>query len=234
MPGHDPFRGHRFPRDVILLAVRWYCRYPLSLRDVRDLLVERGIAVDAATIHRWVRKFGPEIAKRVATRKTWRGLTWHVDETYIRVNGQWRYLWRACDQHGNLIDFRLTTRRDAAAARAFFRRARGRARLNQPLCIITDRAHAYARVIGEINGRLGPDDVIRHITRKYLNNRIESDHAALKRLLTPMRGFRSLSSAKATLSGIEAIRAIRAGAVEGAQRGAANEVGYLRSLFKAA
>lgn len=157
MPGHGPFRGHRFPRDVILLAVRWYCRYSLSPRDVHYLLAERGVAVDAA-VHRLVRKL---------------------------------------------------------------------------VCIITDKAHAYARVIGEINEQLRSDDAIRHFTRKYFNNRIESDHVALKRLLTPMRGFRSLSSAKATLSGIEAIRAIRAGAVEGAQRGVAKEVGYLRSLFEA-
>ena len=125
MPRRDPFRGHRFPKDVILLAVRWYCRYPLSYRDVRDLLAERGISVDAATVYRWIQKFGPEIRKRAYARhRSWRGLTWHVDETYLRVNGRWCYLWRAVDQHGRLIDFRLTARRTAGAAKAFLRQAR--------------------------------------------------------------------------------------------------------------
>ena len=147
----DAFRGHRFPREVILLAVRWYCRYPLSYRDVRDLLAERGIEVDAATIFRWVQKFGPEIAKRAFRHRSWRGLSWHVDETYLRVKGRWCYLWRAVDQRGQMIDFRLTARRNINAARAFLRQAREASRLYQPLSITTDKAHSYARVIGELN-----------------------------------------------------------------------------------
>ena len=232
MARRDPFRGHRFPKDVILLAVRWYCRYPLSYRDVRDMLAERWIMVDAASIYRWVRKFGPEIRKRALSHhRSWRGLTWHVDETYIRVNGRWCYLWRAVDQFGQLIDFRLTARRDAKAARAFLRRARETVRLYQPLTIITDKAPTYVKVIAEINDRLGPEDTIRHVTRKHLNNRIESDHAALKRLLRPMRGFRGLASAKATLKGIETFRAIRKAEFDGATKGVANEITFVENLF---
>ena len=152
----NPFKRHRFPREVILLAVRWYCRYPLSCRDVQDMLAERGITVDASTVHRWVRKFGPEIRKRAQARhRSWRGLQWHVDETYVRVGGRWRYLWRAVDQFGQLIDFRLTARRDAKAARAFLRQARETVRCYQPLTIITDKAHSYAKVIDEINLNIG-------------------------------------------------------------------------------
>lgn len=235
MARRDPFRGHRFPKDVILLAVRWYCRYPLSYRDVRDMLAERGIMVDAASIYRWVRKFGPEIGRRALSRhRSWRGLTWHVDETYIRVNGRWCYLWRAVDQFGQLIDFRLTARPDAKATRAFLRQARETVRLYQPLTIITDKASTYAEVIGEINDRLGPEDAIRHVTRKHLNNRTESDHAALKRLLRPMRGFRNLASAKATLEGIETFRAIRKAEFDGATKGVANEIAFVEKLFKLA
>jgi len=128
----NPFKHHRFPPDVILCAVHWYCRFSLSYRDVRDLLAERGIELDASTIHRWVRKFGPEIAKRSFKHRSWRGLNWHVDEAYIRVSVKWRYLWRAVDQHGQLDYFRLTARRDAKAARAFLKQACENARLYQP------------------------------------------------------------------------------------------------------
>ena len=235
MSRRNPFKRHRFPREVILLAVRWYCRYPLSCRDVRDLLAERGITVDASTVHRWVRKFGPEIRKRAQARhRSWRGLQWHVDETYVRVGARWRYLWRAVDQFGQLIDFRLTARRDAKAARAFLRQARETVRCYQPLAIITDKAHSYAKVIGEINGQRGPENAIRHIDRKYLNNRIESDHAALKHRLRPMRGLQTLAGAKAALAGIETFRTIRKGQFENCETGVINEIDFVANLFPAA
>ena len=97
MPRKNPFKHHRFSREVILCAVRLYLRYPLSYSDVRDLREERGVQVDRATIYRWVIEFGPEIAKRSFARRNSKGLDWHVDETYIQVNGKWRYLWRAVD-----------------------------------------------------------------------------------------------------------------------------------------
>ena len=107
-------------------------------------------------------------------------------------------------------------------------------RLYKPPTIITDKAPTYVKVIAEINDRLGPEDAIRHLTRKHLNNRIESDHAALKRLLRPMRGFRDLASAKATLQGIETFRAIRKAEFEGATKGVANEIAFVENLFKIA
>lgn len=228
----NPFKRHRFPREIILLAVRWYCRYPLSCRDVRDMLAERGITVDASTIHRWVLKFGPEIRKRAyGAHRSWRGLQWHVDETYIRVGGRWCYLWRAVDQFGQLIDFRLTARRNAKAARAFLRQARDTARNYHPLTIVTDKAPSYAKVIGEINARLEPQDVIRHVDRKHLNNRIESDHASLKQRLRPMRGFQTMAGAKAAIAAIEAFRTIRKGQFENCGTGVANEIAFVAKLF---
>lgn len=227
----DPFRGHRFPREVILCAVRWYCRFGLSYRDVRDLLAERGVAVDASSVHRWVRKFGPEIAKRMTKHRTWPGTCWHMDETYLRVGGRWCYLWRAIDRKGQVVDFRLTGRRDLKVARAFFRRTQDAARCFQPSAITTDKAHSYKRVIAEANRRTLPGEEIVHVTRKGANNRIESDHAALKKITTPMRGFRSLSSARATLRGIEAVRAIRRGHVHPQPSGITGEIRFLRGLF---
>lgn len=197
------------------------------------MLAARGIAVNASTVHRWVRKFGPGLRKRAyKAHRSWRGLQWHVDETYLPVGGSWCYLWRAVDQLGQLIDFRLTTRRDAKAARTFLRQAHKTAQRYQPLTIITDKAHSYAKVIGEINGRLGPDCAIRHVTRKHLNKRIESDHAALKQRLRPMRGFHALAGAKAALVGIETFRTMRKGQFENCKPSIANEIQFVEALFK--
>lgn len=231
MSKRNPFKRHRFPPEVILLAVRWYCRYPLSYRDVRDLLAERGVQVDPGTINRWVVKFGPEIAKRSFKHRSWRGLTWHVDETYVRVGDRWRYLWRAVDHRGQLVDFRLTARRDAKAAKAFLRQAKDNARLYQPMTIVTDKAPTYARLIGDLNKRNFLDDPILHVDRKWRNNIIESDHASLKRLTDPGKGFQSLRTAKATLKGIEAIRMIKRGHVHGRPEGITGEVSFVNRLF---
>lgn len=129
------------------------------------------------------------IARRVGLDRR-ASLNWHVDETNIRVGGRWRYLWRAIDADGQMVDFRLTARRDAKAARAFLRKAIERVRLHRPVSICTDKAHAYRSVICELNHRYDPHfDSIQHIDRKWRNNRIESDHAALKRLLGYRQSF---------------------------------------------
>lgn len=230
----DPFRGHRFPRDIILLAVRWYCRFPLSYADVRDLLAERGNSVDRATIYRWVQKFGPEIAKCARSHRSWRGLNWHVDETYVRVGGKWRYLWRAVDQHGQFIDFRLTARRDAKAAKAFLKQAIERICLYRPVSICTDKAPGYRKVIQDLNHGYDPHfDSITHVDRKWRNNRIEGDHAALKRLLGTRQSFRSLRSAKATLAAIEIFRSVKNGHIANRGPGVRGEIDFVRRLFRA-
>ena len=228
----NPFKRHRFPAETILLAVRWYCRYPLSYRDVRDLLSERGIDVDPATINRWVVKFGPEIAKRSYSRRCYRGLDWYVDETYVRVGGKWRYLWRAVDQHGQVIDFRLTAKRNVSAAGAFIKQAHETVRIYTPMSITTDKAPTYKRVIADINRYSFPGEEVIHVTRKGLNNRIESDHAALKRITDPEKGLSSLSTAKATLKGIEAIRMIKRGHVIDPPANTTGEVRLLNELFE--
>ncbi|MCF6305290.1 MAG: transposase [Rhodobacteraceae bacterium] len=152
----------------------------------------------------------------------------------MRVGGKWRYLWRAADQHGKLIDFRLTARRDANAARAFLRQAMNNARLYQPLAMITDKAHNYRKVLAEINRYRDPSDQIRHIDRKYLNNRIEGDHSVLKQRLNSMRGFKSLRSAKAALKGIEAIRTIKNNHIHYRNSGPRGELEHLHKLFRLA
>jgi|TARA_R110002126_G_scaffold86592_1_gene209064 IS6 family transposase len=232
MPRRSLFKHHRFPREIILCAVGWYLRYPLSYKDVVDLLAERGIIVDRSTVYRWVQKFGPELTKRTEKHLRRASVDWHVDETYIRVGGKWRYLWRAVDANGQMVDFRLTARRDAKAAKAFFNKAIERVRLHRPVTIVTDKAQAYRRVIREINHHYDPHfNSIRHIDRKWRNNLIESDHAAMKRLLGYRQSFRSLRSAKATLSGIEMIRTIKRGHTYHTQTGVKGEIQFINQLF---
>ncbi|MEL6572881.1 MAG: IS6 family transposase [Pseudomonadota bacterium] len=235
MPRRSPSKHRRFPRDVILSAVRWYLRYPLSYQDVVDLLAERGIAVDRSTVNRWVQKFVLEMAKRPEKHLRRSSLDWHVDETYMRVSGKWRFLWRSVDANGQMIDFRLTARRDAKAAKAFLNKAIERVRLHRPITIVTDKAHSYRQVIREINHPYDPHfDTIRHIDKNWRDNLIESDHAAIKRLLGYRRSFRSLRSAEANLSGIEVIRTIKNGHICYRHLGVPGEILLINQLFEGA
>lgn len=210
----DPFNGHRLAEEVFHLTVRRYCRCPLSCRGVRAFSAARGITVDAATVYQWVQKFGSGIPKRAFGRhRNRRELTWHHDETYVRVHGLWCYLRRAMDQHVQLINLRLAARRTASAAEAFPRQTRKTIWLYQPLIIITGKTRNYSRVIGEWNARLG----LEYASRKHENERTEDDHAVLKQLLSLAWVLRRLSSAKAILKKIETFRAVqhtRSGACE--------------------
>ncbi len=163
------FAGFRFPREVISVAVRWYLRYGLSYRDVEELLAERGITVDHVTIYQWVQRFTPEFVEAARTCRHVPGDRWFVDDTYVKVNGRWTYLYRAIDQYGQVIDVWLSTRRDLTAARTFFTRAPA---LGVPVEVTTDRAPAYPRVLDE----LVPTAL--HDTGRYANNRVEADHGS--------------------------------------------------------
>lgn len=144
------FRGFRFPAEVILWAVRWYLRFPVSYRDLELMLADRGVEVDHTTMYRWVQRFAPELEKRVRRHlRPCRG-PWHVDETYIRVGGEWRYLYRAVDGIGQTIDFMLSAKRDKKAAERFFRQALGRANTRHPREVVTDRLKSYPGAIREM------------------------------------------------------------------------------------
>jgi len=132
------FSGYRFPPEVITLAVRWYLRFGLSYRDVEELLAERGVEVDHVSVHRWVQRFAPEFAEAARARQQIIGDRWHADETYLKVDGSWRYLFQAIDRFGQVIDVYLSPRRDAKAARRSFERAIGRTRVS-PVEVTTDR-----------------------------------------------------------------------------------------------
>ena len=200
------FAGFRFPREVIVLAVRWYLRYGLSYRDVEELLAERGITVDHVTIYRWVQRFTPLMIDAARPCRHAPGDRWFADETYVKVAGRWVYLYRAIDQFGQVIDVLVSQKRDLAAACRFFIRALRHG--SRPTEVSTDRAPAYPRALDE----LLPSAC--HVMKKYANNPIEADHSRLKSRLRPMRGLKRLPSARVISAGHAFIQNLRRGHYE--------------------
>ena len=187
------FAGFRFPPEVILLAVRWYLRYGLSYRDLEELLAERGIEVDHVTLYRWVQRFTPLLIDAARPCRHSVGDRWFVDETYVKVNGVWRYVYRAVDQHGQVIDVYVSARRDIPAARRFFTTAL--TAHGDPVEVVTDKAPSLARVIDELI------PAAFHNTGQYENNRCEADHGRLKARLRPMRGLTTNRTASVVIRG---------------------------------
>jgi transposase-like protein len=207
VPRRSAFVGFRFPPEVIVLAVRWYLRFGLSHRDVEELLAERGIEVDHVTVHRWVNRFAPLLVDAARFGRHRVGDRWQVDETYVKVAGRWVYLYRAVDQYGQVIDVSVSARRDTASARRFFQRARTTTGV-VPIEVITDRAPTYPRVLDE----LWP--AARHHTEQYANNRMEADHAQLKRRLRPMRGIKTMTGVRILAAGHAFVQNLRRGHYE--------------------
>jgi len=211
---NSDFKGRHFRGEVILWAVRWYCRYGISYRDLETMLGERGVAVDHSTIYRWVQRYAPEMEKRLRwywkRPSIWR--SWRVDETYVKVAGEWVYLYRAIDKMGDTIDFYLSPTRSAKAAKRFLGKAlNGLKDWEKPLKINTDKAPAYGVAIAELKEEGKLPDETEHRQVKYLNNRIEADHGKLKILIKPVRGFKTMKTAYATIKGFEVMRALKKG-----------------------
>jgi transposase-like protein len=205
------FKRRRFPVAIILLCVRWYCKYGISYRDLVEVMSESGVSVSPSTIFRWVQRYAPEIEKRVRPHQGHRSSSWRVDETYVRVGGRWRYLFRAVDKHGRLIASMLSGRRDTGATYRFLRKALRAVSDYPPSSITTDKLASYSKAIRRLQneGLLSKD--VEHRTSKYLNNIIEADHSALKRMIRPTRGFQRMKTASTTLAGFEVMRMVRRG-----------------------
>ena len=200
-----------YPIEVMLAFVRWYAVYPLSLRHIEEMMAERGVLVDSTTVHRWSIKMLPILAAAMRRRKRCVGSNWRMDETYVKVGGQWTYLYRAVDRAGATIDFVLRTHRDYAAARRFFERA---VELHGvPETITIDKSGANTAAIEGIRADSGADIQLRQ--SKYLNNIVEQDHRAIKRLVRPMLGFKSFRCARAIIAGIETMHMIKKGQLDG-------------------
>ena len=202
------FKGHRFEKNIILLCVRWYLAYPLSYRNLEEMMEERGVRIDHTNIYRWVRKFTPQLeAKFRKGKKRPVGNSWRMDETYIKIKGQWKYLYRAVDKAGQTIDFLLTARRDKKAALRFFKKAVRQHGLPDKVTI--DKSGANTAAIKALKEETGQEIEIRQI--KYLNNLVEQDHRSIKRIVQPMMGFKSFPSARVTLQGTELMHMIKKG-----------------------
>jgi putative transposase len=205
------FKWRHFEKEIILLNVRWYLAYPLSYRNLEEMAAERGYSVDHSTINRWVIKYSPELEKAFQAKKRSVGVRWRMDETYIKVNGQWKYFYRAVDKEGNTIDYLLTAKRDMKAAKRFFKKAIKRN--GQPELVNVDKSGSNKAALNSINEETEDQIEIRQC--KYLNNIIEQDHRNIKRITRSMLGFKNFHSAQKTLAGIELMKMIKKGQMEG-------------------
>ncbi len=201
------FKGSQFEREIILWGVRWYVAYPISYRQLEEMMGERGVAVDHSTLNRWVIKYAPEFEKQFRRRQRPVGRSWRLDETYVKIKGKWAYLYRAVDKEGQTIDFLLTPDRDRDAAAAFLRKAIRNQQLPEKITI--DQSGANTAAIKHYNRIHKTAIGIRHC--KYLNKIVEQDHRGVKRLIHPMLGVKSFWSARSTLASIAVMHAIRKG-----------------------
>jgi putative transposase len=187
------YRCHRFPGEIIGHAVWLYHTFSLSFRDVELLLAERGVTVSYESVRRWCLKFGGDFARGLRRRRPRPGDTWHLDEVFIRINGELHYLWRAVGQHGVVLDILVQERRNATAAKRFFRRLLKGLRY-KPRRIITDGLRSYGAARREVL----PD--VRHRTSRYLNSRAENSHRPTRRRERQMQRFKSPGQAQRFLS----------------------------------
>jgi transposase, IS6 family len=207
------FKGRHFEPEIIILCVRRYLRFSLSYRNLEELMAERNLAVDHVTVWRWVQRYAPELDRRCRRELRLTNRSWRVDETYVRIAGEWTYLYRAVDSAGDTIDFLLSPNRDAPAAKRFFQKALRSLNHPRPRVINVDGNPSYPKVITELrrSGELGRRCRCRPI--RYLNNIVEQDHRTVKRRVRASQGFRSFESAWRTIQGIETMHMIRKGQV---------------------
>ena len=201
------FKRLHYPVDVIAQCVRWYLAYSLSLRDLEEMMAERGINVDHSTLHRWILRITPIFNKIALRYKKPVQQFWRIDETYIKIKGHWYYLYRAIDRQGKTVDFLLTKHRDTQAARRFFKNAISKHAC--PIKVTIDKSGANKKAIESFNVGFTRFKPIRIRQNKYLNNRIEQDHRFIKKRVRSMLGFKSFRSAQIILSGIELMHMIR-------------------------
>ncbi|KSU86156.1 transposase [Priestia veravalensis] len=228
------FKWKQYQPDIILLTVRWYLRYSLSFRDLVEMMEERGLSIVHTTIMRWVHQYGPELDERVRRYLKPTNDSWRVDETYVKVKGQWMYLYRAVDSEGNTIDFYLNKTRDHKAAKRFFKKALRSFHVSKPRVITVDKNPAYPMAIEELKKEKKMPVGIQIRQVKYLNNIVEQDHRFIKKKIRSMLGLKSFRTAKSILSGIEAMHIIKKGQLVLRDKSVQNQVKFIHQLFEIA
>ena len=233
MNSSSPFKWRHYQSEIILRCVRWYLSYPLSYRQVAEMVNERGIEVDHTTIYRWVQEYSPEIDRRLRSHLRPTNDSWRVDETYILVKGKQKYLYRAVDSQGNTLDFLLTAKRDAKAAKRFFRKMLKAVHISTPRVITVDKNPAYPKAIKELKAAKKLPEIVKLRQIKYLNNIVEQDHRGIKRLVKPGMGFGSFNTARRTIRGYEIMNMMRKGQVLAVSKGAIKEqVLFINQIFQ--
>lgn len=214
MKRNSSFKWRHYEPQIILLCVRWYCRYQLSYRDLEAMMSERGLNVHFTTIFRWVQRYAPEINKRIRPHLKLAGASYRVDETYVKVGTQWKYLYRAVDKEGQTIEFMLSAKRDIFAAKRFFKKMMRADHRRLPFSISVDKHASYpdAFATSQKEKVLPKDCCLRRV--KYLNNVIEQDHRFIKKKVRAAQCFKRFQTAERTLEGVEAINMMRKGQVK--------------------
>ncbi len=232
MTKSNPFKWRHHQAQIILQCVRWYLSYPLSYRQVAEMVSERGLDVHHVTVFRWVQEYGPEIDKRCRPYLRPTNDSWRVDETYIEVKGKPRYIYRAVDSNGNTLDFLLTAKRDAQAAKRFFLKTLVAIHNQTPRVITVDKNAVYPKAIDELKADKELPQTVKLRQKKYLNNIVEQDHRGIKRLVKPGMGFGSFNTQGRTIRGYEIMNMMRLGQIEKVGRGAVRErVKFINQIF---
>jgi len=221
MTSKSLFKWRHFLSDIILWGVRWYCSYPISYRQLEETMYDRdrGLEVDHSTLSRWVQKYAPEIDKRCRPYLKLTNNSWRVDETYIKVKGEDKYLYRAGNSQENTLDFLLTAKRDAQAAKRFFCKTLQTTHTQEPRVVNVDKNAAYPKAIDEMKAFVELSERVELRQNKYLNNLVEPDHRFIKPLTKPGMGFHCFNTARRTLRGFEAMNMLRKGQVVGVEKG---------------
>ena len=231
MERENIFKWKHYQPDIILLTVRWYLRYNLSFRDLVEMMEERGLSIAHTTIMRWVHQYGSQLEEKIRHHLKSTNDSWRVDETYIKVKGQWMYLYRAVDSQGNTIDFCLSKTRNQKAAKRFFKKALRSFHVSKPRVITVDKNPAYPVAIEELKEENKMPEGIQIRQVKYLNNIVEQDHRFIKKRVRSMLGLKSFKTATFILSGVEAMHMIKKEQIDLRHQSVQNQKKFIHRLF---
>ncbi|OTX88857.1 IS6 family transposase [Bacillus thuringiensis serovar chanpaisis] len=231
MEKENIFKWKHYQPDIIVLTVRWYLRYNLSLRNLVEMMEERGLSLAHTTIMRWVHQYGPELNERIRKYLKPTNDSWRVDETYIKIKGEKMYLYRAIDSEGNTIDFYLSRKRDAKAAKCFLKKALTSCHATKPRSITADGDKAYPVAIRELKEEKFIPHGIPLRVRKYLSNIIEQDHRFIKKRIRNTLGLKSMLTATKMIAGIEAMHMIKKGQTLQGKKSVQKQIYLINEIF---